>query len=212
MLYRPGAMSGIRVPVRIRIATRHPGLPRQRMIVPIVAIAVAVLAATAAGIVVTHPGLLNSGGPQHKVSAPGSVLSFTQDANVAQSLDVSKLKSDLVQKAGGEAKNVVDAAYVGGTGKNPLIILFIGGNLAGSSSSLVSSFTGMMPGAVATSPGSLGGHAVCVPSTASRPQALCVWADNDTFGVLSSTDIKASDLAKDMRLMRPILERLRKAG
>jgi hypothetical protein len=36
--------------------------------------------------------------------------------------------------------------------------------------------------------------------------AECVWADNDTFGVVASQTLSASSLANELRQMRPMVE------
>jgi hypothetical protein len=128
-------------------------------------------------------------------------------------MGATALRAEIVRKGKGEASHVVDAVYEDnaqtGTSSNPLIILFIGGNLSGSASSFISSFTGMVPGAFVTSAGSLGGQAACVPGKAGRP-AECAWADNDTFGLFASPTLSASALGAELRSMRPFVERVRK--
>ena len=57
-----------------------------------------------------------------------------------------------------------------------------------------------------TAPGGLGGAAVCVPSQAGRP-AECVWADNDTFGLVASPTLGAASLGQELRRIRPLVER-----
>ena len=44
-----------------------------------------------------------------------------------------------------------------------------------------------------------------VPSVDGRV-AECVWADNDTFGVVASQTLSASSLAHELRQMRPLVE------
>jgi len=183
---------------------------KRRSPVPHIAIGIAVIAAGAASLVVTHPGLLRPSGPAHTIKAPEKLLSYTEAPALAQGMGAQALRADIVRKGHGEASHVVDAVYEdnaqAGSKSSPVIILFIGGNLAGSASSFISSFTSMMPHAFVTSAGSMGGQAACIPGTAGRP-AECAWADNDTFGLFASPALSASALGAEMRAMRSLVER-----
>jgi hypothetical protein len=174
-----------------------------------IAIGIAVAAAGAASVVVTHPSLLRPGGPAHTIEAPAKLLTYTEAPTLAKGMGAQALRADIVRKGHGEASHVVDAVYEDnaqtGSTSNPRIILFIGGNLAGSASSFISSFTGMMPRAFVTSAGPMGGQAACIPGTAGRP-AECAWADNDTFGLFASPALSASALGAEMRAMRALVE------
>jgi hypothetical protein len=133
-----------------------------------------------------------------------------QAPDLAQQMDAKALQQEIVRQGAGHARNVIYAVYEDSTGpaaaSGPLIVLFIGGNLSGSSAgSFISTFTARLPGAVTTNAGSLGGAAACVPSVGTHP-AACLWADNDTFGVLTSATLSASSLAAEMRQMRPMVE------
>lgn len=219
VLDRPAAATTTRsaAPSRSRTQGRRSTRRNRRHVVPIVAVGIAATAAAAAGVIVTHPALLTSHGPQHKISAPGSVLTYTQAPALAKKMDAAALKADIVRKGNGEAKNVVDAVYEANASsgaKSPMIVLFIGGNLSGSATAFISSFTGMLPGAFTVSPGSLGGQAACVPGTpgtAGKP-AECAWADNDTFGLFASPTLSASALGAELRAMRPFVERRSTGG
>jgi hypothetical protein len=151
-----------------------------------------------------------SSGPAHVLATPPRLGAYVKDQKLADGIDAGALKAGIVAKSGGEAKNVVDAVYEEttgpGTASGPVIILFIGGNLSGTSpESFIASFTGKLKGAVPASSGSLGGDAACVPSIAGHP-AECAWADNDTFGVIASPTLGAAALANELRLMRPLVE------
>jgi hypothetical protein len=217
LLDRPDAAERAAAPARRatwpKRRRRGPATGKRRTPVPLIAIGIAVAAAGAASVVVTHPDLLRPGGPQHTIAAPGALLSYTQAPALAQGMGAQALRAEIVRKGNGEASHVVDAVYEdnaqSGTKSNPLIILFIGGNLAGSASSFISSFTGMMPGAFVTGAGSLGGQAACVPGASRRP-AERAWADNDTFGLFASPTLDASALGAEMRQMRPLVEHRRK--
>jgi len=174
-----------------------------------IAIGIAVAAAGAASLIVTHPSLLRPGGPDHTIAAPAKLLTYTQEPTLAQGMGAQALRADIVRKGKGEASHVVDAVYENnaqsGSTSNPLIILFIGGNLTGSASSFISSFTSMMPQSFVTNAGPMGGQAACIPGTAGRP-AECAWADNDTFGLFASPALSAAALGAQMRAMRPLVE------
>jgi hypothetical protein len=125
-------------------------------------------------------------------------------------MHAASLRRQIISQSAGEAHNVVYAVYQNGSNaagsSGPQIILFIGGNLSGTSAgSFISTFTGKLQGAVTTNAGSLGGAAACVPSVDGRV-AECVWADNDTFGVVASQTLGPAGLANEMRAMRPLVE------
>ena len=213
VLDRPDTAEETAAPARSARPARRPRRGsagrKRRTPVPLIAIGIAVAAAGAASVIVTHPDLLRPGGPQHTIAAPANLLSYTQAPTLAQGMGAQALRAEIMRKGKGEASHVVDAVYEdnapAGSTSGPLIILFIGGNLAGSASSFISSFTGMMPGAFVTSAGSMGGQAACIPGTAGRP-AECAWADNDTFGLFASPALSASALGAQMRAMRPLME------
>jgi hypothetical protein len=143
-------------------------------------------------------------GPAHEIGVPARISPFVQAPALAAKMKATSLRDSIVSASKGEASHVVDAVYQDTADSQ--VLLFIGGNLAGSSAnSFISSFIGSLPGAVTTSPGSLGGAAACVPSVSGHP-AECAWADDDTFGVLLSATMSATDLAGELRLMRPQLE------
>jgi hypothetical protein len=174
----------------------------------LIAAAVVILVIVVAGVAFTMRP--TSTGPAHVLTTPPRLGAFAQDPKLAAGMDAAALRTSIVARSGGEAKHVVDAVYEQTTGAGaalgPQIVLFIGGNLSGTTpQSFISSFTGKLTGAVATSPGSLGGDAACVPSIGGRP-AECAWADNDTFGVLASPTLGAASLASELRTMRPLVE------
>jgi hypothetical protein len=152
-------------------------------------------------------------GPSHTVSTPAKLNAYVLQPQLAKSMGAQALRDVIVKKGNGEARRVVDAVYEISTGpaakSGPLFILFIGGNLSGSASSFISSFTGLLPGAFVTSPGVLGGQAACVPGYAGHP-AECAWADNDTFGLFASPTLSAAALGNELRAMRPLVEHVRK--
>jgi hypothetical protein len=167
-----------------------------------------VAAVAVAGVVVLHP-FGGSSAPTHSISLPPRLQAYAQNPALASGLGAQALRTEIVRKGNGEASHVVDAVYEDSTGPaakaGPLIILFVGGNLSGSASSFISSFTGLLPSAFVTGPGSLGGQAACVPGTGGHP-AECAWADNDTFGLIASPTLSAAALGRELRSMRPLVE------
>jgi hypothetical protein len=171
---------------------------RGRLVVAVVMLAVA----AAGGAVYTT--LPSGGGPAHSITNPDRLGDYTQATALGTSLKIAQLRDSIVSESRGEAKNVVDNVYQDGN----QILLFIGGNLTGSTSgSFISSFIGSSPDAVTTSAGPLGGSAACLPSVSGHP-AECAWADDDTFGVVLSPTLSATQLASEMRSMRPLVEHL----
>jgi hypothetical protein len=158
-------------------------------------------------------GLLGGTGPAHTISTPSKLGAFALEPQLALGMGAEALRATIVKKGNGEATHVVDAVYEISSGpaakSGPLIVLFIGGNLSGSASSFISSFTGLLPGAFVTSPGALGGQAACVPGYSGHP-AECAWADNDTFGLFASPTLSAAALGNELRSLRPHVEHVRK--
>jgi hypothetical protein len=166
-----------------------------------------VIGALAAGAVAAK--FLIGTGPPHSISTPTQVGSFVQKPSLASEMGASALRTAIVSGSGGEASHVVDAVYEDSTGVGaqsaPAIILFVGGNLSGSAGSFIDSLTQALPGSFAANPGPLHGRAVCVPGQSGHP-AECVWADNDTFGVIASPTLSATALGHELLLLRPLAE------
>jgi hypothetical protein len=182
-------------------SARRAGRRKRRSRLYIVAGVVAVGAAAAG---VTYEVLPSRSGPAHTITTPDRIGGYAQATALGASLKIGQLRNTIVSQSRGEAKHVVDNVYQDGT----QIILFIGGNLTGSSSaSFINSFIGSSPDAVTTSAGSLGGSAACLPGVSGHP-AECAWADNDTFGVVLSPTLSATELAGQLRAMRPEIEHL----
>jgi hypothetical protein len=158
--------------------------------------------------------LLHHSSPTDTLVTPTTLGSYVRRPQLEKQMNARQLQQQVVAKSAGQASHVVSAVYenkagVSGTAP-PQIILFIGGNLAGvSPSGFITSFTDQFSGAVATSPGSLGGKAACVNSrgSAAGSVALCTWADSDTFGVVASPTMSLSQLSAQMRAIRPGVER-----
>jgi hypothetical protein len=144
----------------------------------------------------------------HVVSVPASLTGYVRQSAQA-SKTAQEFKSRILTRAGGAVSNVVAATYekraASGSGPGPEIVVFIGGN-SSSGGDFISGIT-QLPGAFTTSAGSLGGQAACAPGSNGSP-AECAWADGDTFGVLVSATLSATGLASEMRLMRPVVERV----
>ncbi|HEV8219997.1 MAG TPA: hypothetical protein VGQ05_07020 [Streptosporangiaceae bacterium] len=153
---------------------------------------------------------LSSSGVPHVLVIPDQIGSYTKQPRLAQVMDAAALQKQVVAKSAGEAKNVIYAVYQDRTGPaaqaNPKIILFIGGNLTGTSDGgFIDSFTGQSAGAQRIDPGSLGGSAACLPRVPGGV-AECAWADNDTFGVVASPTLSVTDLANELRTARSQIE------
>ncbi len=172
----------------------------------LIAVAVAAVAGGAAFVLLTG----HDKGVPHVVAVPNALGTYVKQPQLAVQMQAKQLQQEVIAQSAGEAKHVVYAVYEDSTGSTakagPQIILFIGGNLSGSSSgSFISSFNGKLPGATVTSAGPMSGNAACVPSENGR-LAECAWADNDTFGVVASPTMNASRLAAEMRRIRPMVE------
>jgi hypothetical protein len=194
-------------PARQKSRPRSTRKTRGRVPMRVLALAGAsAVVAGAAVVVLTRSG----GGVTHVVTTPATLGAYSEQPQLAEQMHAATLRQQILTQSAGEANNVVYAVYEDSSGpaaaSGPQIILFIGGNLSGTSAgSFISTFTGKLQGAVTTSAGSLGGAAACVPSVDGRV-AECVWADNDTFGVVASQTLSTSALASEMRQMRPMVE------
>jgi acetaldehyde dehydrogenase (acetylating) len=199
------AVSAPAVPRVTRSSSRAQSRKKSRRLLwlAVSGLVVAVAVAVAAVAVLLRP----AAGTRHILITPARIGSYALAPNLAKEMKAEQLKSGIVARSSGEATHVVDAVYEDAARTGPEIVLFIGGNLSGTSaSSFISSFIGKLQGAVTASPGSLAGDAACVPSVDGRP-AECAWADNDTFGVLASPTLSATALANELRQMRPAVER-----
>jgi hypothetical protein len=195
-------------PVR---AGRRSGQRRSRRMIMVAAAGVAavVVAAGAADVL----GLFGGNGPAHVLVAPDRLGAYVRRPQLEKQGNLAALQRQVIAKSAGQASHVVSGVYEDSAGSSPQMILFVGGNLSGvSASDFISSFTQQSKGSFVTSPGSLGGSAACVNAQASVPGsvALCTWADNDTFGVVASLTMNATKLAAEMRVMRPMVERIAK--
>jgi hypothetical protein len=170
-------------------------------------LAVGALAAAAVAVaLLAAPGA----GPAHVLVIPAKLGAYVEAPHLAKAMDAGLLQQQVVTKSAGEAKNVVYAVYEDSTSAaahaGPQIILFIGGNLNGASSSgFISSFVGQSRGAQRIDAGSMGGEAACIPRIPGSV-AECAWADNDTFGVVASPTLSVSALATELRAVRPQIE------
>jgi len=176
---------------------------------------VAVLGGVAAAAVAV--GVFSNNGPAHVLMTPAKLGAYVRRPQLEQQVGAKQLQREVTAKSAGQARHVIYAVYEdsagGADGKTPQIMLFIGGNLSGTSpGDFISSFTSQSKGATLTSAGSLGGEAACVSAQASVPGsvALCTWVDNDTFGVVASPAMNVSQLAALMRAIRPSVEHVAK--
>jgi hypothetical protein len=191
--------------VRLPRVGRRPGRQRRSRRLFWAAIGVGVAALIAVGI-----ELIPLGGPNHAISTPPRLGPYLLDPSLAARMHAEQLRDNIVANSDGEASHVVYGVYADNSTavakSGPLVMLFIGGNLSGSSpSSFISSFMGKLAGAAPTSAGSLGGEAACVPGGSGR-LAECAWADNDTFGLVASPTLSATALARELRQVRGLVE------
>jgi hypothetical protein len=181
-----------------------------RLILLAVVLIVALVAGAAAAVKLAS----RTSSRSHELAAPSQLGSYVRRPQLEQQMNAKALQQQFIAKSAGQASNVVSAVYenkagVSGTAP-PQIFLLIGGNLAGvSPAGFITSFTAQFKGAQATSAGSLGGQAVCVDARGSTAGgwALCTWADGDAFGVLTSPTMSPTQLAAQMRAIRPSVER-----
>ena len=167
-------------------------------------------AVLAGGVVIFMTRSSGDGGVAHVLTAPQDLGVYVKQPQLANQMHAATLRQQILRESAGGADNVIYAVYQDSTGPaaaaGPQIVLFIGGNLTGASGGgFISTFTGKLPGAQTTNPGPLGGAAACAPSVDGR-LAECVWADNDTFGVVASQTLSTPALAAEMRQMRPMIE------
>ncbi|HEY9242072.1 MAG TPA: hypothetical protein VIP48_08840, partial [Streptosporangiaceae bacterium] len=191
-------------------AGRRPGQRRPRRMILVAGGLAAVIAAAGIADVL---GVFGGHGPAHVLVAPDRLGAYIRRPQLEKQGNLAALQRQVIAKSAGQASHVVSAVYEDSAGSSPQMILFVGGNLSGvSASDFISSFTQQSKGAFVTSPGTLGGSAACVNAQASVPGsvALCTWADNDTFGVVASLTMNATKLAAEMRVMRPMVERVAK--
>lgn len=177
-------------------------------------LAVLAIVVVAAGAVAALKFMSRGSARSHMLVAPSQLASYVRRPQLEQQMNARALQQQVIAKSAGQASHVVSAVYENSAGVSgsapPQIFLFIGGNLAGESpAGFISSFTAQFKGAKATSPGSLGGQAACVDArgSAAGSVALCTWADSDTFGVVTSPTMGLSQLAAQMRAIRPSVER-----
>jgi len=177
-------------------------------------LAVLAIVVVVAGAVAALKFMPRGSSRSHMLVAPSRLASYVRRPQLEQQMNARALQQQVIAKSAGQASHVVSAVYENSAAVSssapPQIFLFIGGNLAGESpAGFVSSFTAQFKGAAATSPGSLGGQAACVDarSSAAGSVALCTWADSDTFGVVTSPTMGLSQLAAQMRAIRPSVER-----
>jgi hypothetical protein len=168
------------------------------------------------GVVVIATGALLPGGsgPAHALVTPARLGAYVRKPQLEQQMNAKNLQQQVVAKSAGQASHVVDAVYednsgaAGGT--SPQVFLFIGGQLSGvSPSAFIASFAKQFQGASTISAGSMGGQAACVNAQADEAGGvtLCTWADNDTFGLVASPTMDATQLGAQMLAIRPQVER-----
>jgi hypothetical protein len=186
---------------------------RRRVRLILLALGLIVVLGAGAAAAVKLKLIPRSSGRSHELAVPLQLGSYVRRPQLEQQMNAKSLQQQVIAKSAGQASHVVSAVYENKAGVSgaapPQIFLFIGGNLAGvSPAGFITSFTAQFKGAQATSAGSLGGQAACVDAQGSVAGgvALCTWADDDTFGVLTSPTMDLAELATQMRSIRPSVE------
>jgi hypothetical protein len=196
---RPAAARGAR-----------PGRRRKRLLL---GLAIVVIAAAAAGVVAVTLFARHGSGPAHSLTIPSKLGSFVRAPQLEQEMGASQLQQQVIAKSGGQASHVVSAVYQNSAGApgsaSPQILLFVGGKLSGvSPTGFITGFTAQFTGAHPAAAGPMGGSASCVSAQGSQAGAvaLCIWADNDTFGVVASPTMDLAQLSAQLRAIRPQVE------
>jgi len=209
----PDAVVVVDRPSRGSRATRSDGRAGKRR-ARVVLLTFVVLVVVAAGAAAALKFVSRGSGRSHVLVVPSRLASYVRRPELEQQMNARALQQQVIAKSAGQASHVVSAVYENSAGVSgnaaPQIFLLIGGNLTGvSPAGFISSFTAQFKGAQATSAGSLGGQAACVIArgSAAGSVALCTWADGDTFGVVTSPTMSPSQLAAQMRAIRPSVER-----
>jgi hypothetical protein len=176
--------------------------------VAVVALVMATVTAIAAKLTWLRPA-----GPAHVLVIPSKIGAFVRRPQLEREMNAKALENEMMTKSAGQASHIVSAVYENGAGvsggAHAQIVLFIGGKLSGvTPGAFISSFTHQYSGSHPAPPGRLGGSAACVTarSTAAGNVALCTWADNDTFGVLSSLTMSVTQLSSEIPTIRPAVE------
>lgn len=149
--------------------------------------------------------------PSHDIAAPQSAGGLSRDKAAEQTLTkLPSYKQQLRSDAKGHIKSLVSGVYKGQGDE----VLFLGGTSSGlDPESIVNGLTSKARSngraARQVSPGNLGGKAGCGEVNGAQRAAVCVWADNDTFGELIplAGDKSIDTMAGLLTRMRPDLEK-----
>jgi hypothetical protein len=185
--------------------------------------AIAIVAAGAIGGVLVKHVFSGASGPAHTVAAPHSLDGFTRATSLEQQNHVSTLAESFAKSSGGQASDLQSAVYqqgnlnptaagaagsaaVASAGANAQLFIFVGGKLAGADvAGNMTNFEQAHTGTQLVSSGTTGGEEAC-GTDPGNGQSMCVWFDNDTFGVLMSPSMNTAKLAATMNTVRPGLE------
>jgi hypothetical protein len=154
----------------------------------------------------------HGGGPAHTMAIPAKIGTYVHTVDLERQVGLSQLRNEVIQMGSGQMSGVVSAVYESGNsaaGNTAQIIMLIEGHLANADpAASIASFTQKFPGAHVISAGPMGGKVACVQegTTSSTSRSMCVWFDNDSFGAISSTTMKATALANEMPTVRPAVE------
>jgi hypothetical protein len=156
------------------------------------------------------------GGAAHTVVTPTALGTYQWAPTLEKNAGFQALKERVAKMSGGQATGVVAREYekpaLGGAA--PQLLDVIGGHLPNTSpAASIATLTQMYPSAQVVPSGSMGGSAACFEEPASGTadnMAMCVWFDNDSFGVLASPTMSPASLASLMVQDRPLIEKVNK--
>jgi hypothetical protein len=150
-------------------------------------------------------------GPVHAMATPARIGSYVRTVGLEREANVAVLRNEIIKMSSGQATKLASAVYESGNsaaGGTEQIVMLIEGHLANADpAASIASFRQQFRGASVVSPGALGGQAACVEQgTGSTAKSVCVWFDNDSFGVIVSPTMNSAALANVMHTFRPAVE------
>jgi hypothetical protein len=179
-------------------------------------LSIGVTGVVAAGVIAV---ILASGSPRggvvHTVEMPTALGPYKWAPDLEKEADLPALAASVAGTGGRQASSVRSRIYErpGPGGAAPQVLEVIGGHLLGTSpASSAITFIRRYPGAHAVPAGPMGGSAACFEQAAGTADsvAMCVWSDNDSFGMLMSPTLNAASLADLMVQDRPLIELVKK--
>ena len=172
-----------------------------------------VVAAAVIAVILTSgsPG----GGVTHTVVMPASLGLYKWAPDLEKNAGLPGLAASVAETGGRQVSGVRSRIYERPApgGAAPQVLEVIGGHLLTTSpASSAITLIGRYPGAHAVPSGPMGGSAACFEQAAGTADsvAMCVWSDNDSFGMLTSPTLNAASLADLMVQDRPLIELVKK--